>query len=59
MKFTQGCEIAPSQYMCFIISNWFFSSNFQYIGWAKAIDNGSVPDDLADFLDSANVKSED
>ena len=39
----------------------FKSLNFQYVGWANAIDTGTVPDDLADFLDKAepNVKSED
>ncbi|XP_028406050.1 uncharacterized protein LOC114528583 [Dendronephthya gigantea] len=33
----------------------------KYVGWAKAIDSGTVPDDLAHFLDKAqpNVKSED
>lgn len=33
----------------------------KYIGWAKAIDNGTMPDDLANFLDKTktSVKSED
>ena len=48
-----------STVLLYVKYSFFFE--FQYVGWAKAIDKGTVPDDLADFLDKANpnVKSED